>query len=72
MACVNPDGTLSVSAQTVINALQQPLTVPALAQTVNLPVYRLRSSLRELVEVGFVTEENGTYRLTPQGQQKVA
>ena len=68
MACINPDGTLSPSAKTVVSTLQKPSTLQELAQATNLPLYRLRSSLRELVDANLVAEENGVYKLTEAGK----
>lgn len=71
MACINPDGTLSPSAKAVVMALQSASTLPALAQMVNLPLYRLRSSLRELLEAEWLTEENGVYGLTDKARKQL-
>jgi predicted transcriptional regulator len=67
MACINPDGTLTPTAQAVINALQAPCTHSELAQAVGLPVYRVRSTIRELIEAGLVQEIEGKYHLTKPG-----
>ncbi len=70
MACVNPDGTLTPSALAVLKAVQQaPQTAEALATLVGLPLFRVRSSLRELREAGLLNESEGVYRLTPQGEE---
>ena len=61
MACVNPDGTLVPSALTILAALNKGTSTAAdLARQTGLPVYRIRSSMRELVEAKLVLEENGT------------
>ena len=71
MACINPDGTLTDSAQKVLTVLKRPSTDTDVASSANLPVYRVRSSLRELVEIGFVDETNGRYSLTEAGEAKL-
>ncbi|MEJ5314979.1 MULTISPECIES: hypothetical protein [Anaerolinea] len=70
MACVNPDGTLTPSALAVLKAVKQaPQTAEALAALVGLPLFRVRSSLRELREAGLLIESGGVYHLTPQGEE---
>jgi DNA-binding IclR family transcriptional regulator len=73
MACVNPDGTLSPSALSILKALQGGAKPAAeLAQLAGLPVYRVRSSMRELVGAGLVAEQDETYRLTEAGAAQIA
>ncbi len=68
MACINPDGTLAPSAQSILNALRSgPAKAEALAQQAGLPLFRVRSSMRELVQAGLVTEADGAYMLTDAG-----
>jgi len=67
MACINPDGTLTPTAKVVIAALQTPCTPVALAKVTNLPIYRIRSTIRALIEAGLAFETDGKYRLTDSG-----
>ena len=69
MACINPDGTLTPAAQAVITALHIPRAPADIAQAANLPIYRVRSTLRELYEAGLVLELDGIYRRTENGQK---
>lgn len=70
MACVNPDGTLTPSALAVLKAVKQaPQNAEALAAVVGLPLFRVRSSLRELREAGLLSEMDGMYSITPQGEE---
>lgn len=71
MACINPDGTLTASAQTVLQTTEKPVTVAEIAQIAGYPVYRVRSSLRELVNAGLIAEQEGRYQITPQGKEKL-
>ena len=70
MACINPDGTLTPAAQAVITALKIPCTPVDLAQAANLPIYRVRSTIRELIEAGLVLESDGKYHLTDSGMKR--
>lgn len=71
MACINPDGTLTPTALRVLKAAEQPKTAVELAQLLALPLYRVRSSLRELVAGGFLKEEAEQYVLTETGRAKL-
>jgi predicted transcriptional regulator len=70
MACINPDGTLTPAAQAVITALKTPCAPADLAQVTGLPVYRIRSTIRELLEAGLVLETGGKYQLTDSGMDR--
>jgi DNA-binding IclR family transcriptional regulator len=73
MACVNPDGTLSPSALSILAALSAgPIAAPEIARRSGLPLYRIRSSIRELVSAGLVNvdEKEETYQLTEAGAAK--
>ncbi len=67
MSCVKPDGTLTSSAKRVLNALRTPGTAPEAAQKANLPMYFVRSGLRELCAAGLLTERDGCYQTTEAG-----
>jgi len=71
MACINPDGTLTPSAEAVLSALSLPLAPEELAESIELPVFRIRSSVREMLEAGLVEEKEGKYVVTKLGQAKI-
>lgn len=72
MACVNADGTLTKSAQAVLEALRAPATPAEVAGKTGFPLFRIRSSLRELKEAGLLDEMlDGRYRLTAAGLERV-
>jgi hypothetical protein len=71
MACINPDGTLTPTAQKVLEALKTPTTEAELARKSLLPMFRVRMSLRELGEAGMVSEINGIYQLTEEGAARL-
>lgn len=70
MACVNPDGTLTASAAAILQAVQTPGTPQQVAETTGLPLFRVRSGLREMVDAQLVIEREGYYRATPAGAGK--
>ncbi|MGB9641271.1 MAG: winged helix-turn-helix domain-containing protein [Anaerolineales bacterium] len=68
MACINPDGTLTPTATLVLTTANHPITVAEISQSSGLPLYQVRSSLRELVANGLLKEENDTYFITEKGK----
>jgi predicted transcriptional regulator len=70
VACVNPDGTVEPVARAVLLALRSSASPEGVARQVRLPLYRVRSSLRELAQAGLVEERGGTYGLTEAGRTR--
>lgn len=55
MACVNDDGELTRTARKLLNVIQEkPLTVEEIAKETNLPLFKVRSNMRNMSEIGFV------------------
>jgi len=71
MACVNPDGTLTPSAKAMLSALSSPLAFEEVAESTGLPLFRIRSSIREMLEAGLVEKEEGKYAATKLGREKI-
>ncbi len=71
MPCVKPDGTLEPMAQAIVRALGTPRTVQGVCDYLRLPLYRVRSTMRELFEAGLVAEKDGVYGLTDKGRRRV-
>ncbi len=71
MACVNPDGTVAPVARAVLLALRTHTIPDELAGPVRIPLYRVRSSLRELLQAGLVEERDGRYALTAAGRDRI-
>ena len=68
MACINSDGTLSKSAMGLLRALTETLTQEKISQQLGEPMFKVRLSLREMVNAGFITETDGNYQLTAKGK----
>ena len=71
MPCVWPDGSLSTTGRYMLAAVQTDSTAEDVAGTTGMPLYRVRSSLRALVEAGFISENAGRFSQTEQGAAKV-
>jgi DNA-binding IclR family transcriptional regulator len=61
MACVNADGTLSTSGRAMLDALAATKTASEVASATGLPLFRVRSGLRDLVAAGLVRQEGDTF-----------
>lgn len=69
MACVNEKGQINASAKKVLEALMSDtLTPEEISKNANMPLFKVRSGLREMVSVAYVIEENGSYKITNQGE----
>jgi DNA-binding IclR family transcriptional regulator len=72
MACVAADGTLTLQAKVVLDALRSPHSAEEVAASTDLPLFRIRGSLRELVAAGLLAPDGDTYQLTATGRQRLA
>ena len=59
MACITADGTLTASGQAMLRAVRESASAEEVAVVTGLPLYRVRSGLRELAEAGLVTAGDG-------------
>ena len=71
MSCINPDGTLTGTAEKVMSAMKIPARDTEIGAQIGFPVYLVRSSLRQLVELGLVEEMDDCYMLTELGKSKL-
>jgi predicted transcriptional regulator len=70
MACVNPDGTLSSSAKELLKILNDPMTAEEISQKLDRPMFKVRSSLREMLEARLVSLTEDEYIITEEGNRK--
>jgi len=68
MPCVNADGTVTESGRAILLGLKEAKTAEALAGATGLPLFRVRSGLREMAQAGLVVDLEGAYRVTERGQ----
>jgi Mn-dependent DtxR family transcriptional regulator len=69
MACVNNQGELSESARRMLAVLENPATPADVAERMELPLFRVRSGLREMAEAGLVELQDGVYTSTQHGRE---
>jgi len=68
MACVSPDGTPTESGVQMLRALRSGLGPPEeIAKDTGLPLFRVRSGLRELSQAGLANQKNDEYEITEKG-----
>jgi hypothetical protein len=72
MACVNPDGTMTPSALAMMRAMKEPPTAATIAEKAELPLFRVRSGMREMVEAQLAVERDGDFLLTDAGAEQAA
>jgi predicted transcriptional regulator len=68
MACISPDGKPTESGAKMLRALKSGLKSPEeIARDAGLPLFRVRSGLRELTQAGLATQKGDKYQLTEKG-----
>ena len=72
MACVSPDGKPTESGTKMLRALKSGLGSPEeIAKEAGLPLFRVRSGLRELAEAGLANQKDDRYELTEKGTELI-
>ena len=72
MACVSPDGKPTESGARLLRALNSGLGSPEeIAKDAGLPLFRVRSGLRELTEVGLARRKGDGYEIAEKGKELV-
>ncbi len=72
MPCVNADGTVTATARALLKSLETPLSAEEIAGKLGLPLFRVRSSLREMVEAGLVVVQGDRYQASEEGKRRAA
>ena len=72
MPCITPDGKPSSSGKRVLDSLKDTaLTSEEIANIIDQPLFKVRSSLRELKATEWLIETEGKYQLTEQGKKVI-
>ena len=72
MACINPDGTLTKSAKALLQAIETPLSAEEISAAIGQPLFKVRSSLREMGNAGLIGENEGRHQITDTGKEALA
>lgn len=72
MPCVSPDGKPTESGTKMLRALQAGLKSPEeVARHTGLPLFRVRSGLRELALAGLAEQKEDSYTLNAKGAELI-
>ena len=72
MACISPDGKPTASGAKMLSALKEgPYSAEDVAQSSGLPLFRVRSGLRELAQAGLANAKGDNYELSPKGSELI-
>lgn len=71
MACINPDGTITESAKALLRIIGNPLTPEEISKQLGQPLFKIRSSLREMVRADLVKREGNSYTITEKGKERI-
>jgi predicted transcriptional regulator len=72
MACVSPDGKPTESGSKMLRALQAGLKSPEeISKNTGLPLFRVRSGLRELAQAGLADQKEDSYKLSETGAKLI-
>jgi predicted transcriptional regulator len=68
MACINPDGKPTESGTKMLRALKSGLgSAEEIVKDTGLPLFRVRSGLRELTQAGLANQKNDKYEVSEKG-----
>lgn len=66
MACVNEKGQLNQTVVTILQAItNESLTIDEIAKKTSLPLFKVRSNLREMQEADYLIEHDGAFSVNP-------
>ena len=71
MSCITPDGKLTESAKKILGATKDLSTPEEISKVTDIPLFRVRSSLRELGDAGLLEKIDGRFRRTVSGDEKL-
>ena len=72
MPCMDSRGELNEMARKILAAMASSAPIEKVAQETGIPLYRIRSAVRELIDAGLVEEKDGSYALGEAGRAAIA
>ena len=68
MGCISPDGKPTESGKKMLSALQKGMRSPEdIAREAGLPLFRVRSGLRDIAGAGLAEQKGESYEITSKG-----
>ena len=71
MACLPSDDILGSTGVSVLLTLTTPTTLEDVAQQTGLPLFRVRGTVRRLLEAGLTNQVGQMFEITPAGIEKL-
>jgi predicted transcriptional regulator len=72
MACISPDGSPTETGKKMLSALKSGLGLPEeIAQNTGVPLFRVRSGLRELDKAGLSHQISDRHEITDKGAKLI-
>ncbi len=71
MACIDANGKLTRSGELILLAMMEPADVEFAAKESDLPLFKVRSAVRELSKAGLLEEVGGGIKITEKGVEKL-
>jgi len=72
MPCIGPDGKPTESGIKMLRALKSgPKSAEEVAQSSGLPLFKVRSGLRQLTQAGFANQKDDRYKITDKGTELI-
>ncbi len=72
MPCINSDGSLTSIAKSILKVLMEPLTEEEIVKKAEMPLFRVRMSIREFLAAELIRQENDKYIITDKGKEKLS
>jgi predicted transcriptional regulator len=71
MGCIQPDGLLTRCGEAVLLATWKPAAPEEVAEECGVPMFRVRSAIREFFQAGLVERRGEFYVITAEGIKKL-
>ena len=71
MACIDEHGYITRTAELILLSMMEPATIEDSAAKTRIQLFRVRSAVRELKELGLLLEMVNEYQTTKEGIRKL-
>ena len=71
MACIDANGNITRSAELILLALMEPSSIEAVVMESGLPLFRVRSAVRELSKAGLLKAVADEFQITSKGVERL-
>ncbi len=71
MACIDANGNITRSAELILVDMMEPSSIEAAVRESGLPLFRVRSAVRELSKAGLLKAVEDEFQVTSEGVEKL-